>query len=71
MAWKRRSRPCLALPPAESPSTMNISVSSGSVDWQSASLPGSAEEGPSKDLRCNGGEGAAVSRGVRHGSHAQ
>ena len=33
-------RPCLADPPAESPSTMNSSVSSRSVDLQSASLPG-------------------------------
>ena len=41
-AWKRRSRPCLALPPAESPSTMNSSHRAGSRSWQSASLPGSA-----------------------------
>ncbi len=34
--------PCLALPPAESPSTMKISASAGSVTVQSASLPGSA-----------------------------
>lgn len=26
LTWNRRSRPCLALPPAESPSTMNISI---------------------------------------------
>ena len=38
-----RSRPCLAEPPAESPSTMNSSVSDGSRIEQSASLPGSAE----------------------------
>ena len=43
MAWKRRSRPCLAEPPAESPSTMYSSLRSGSRSWQSASLPGSAE----------------------------
>ncbi len=41
MAWNRRSRPCLAEPPAESPSTMNSSDSSGSRLEQSASLPGS------------------------------
>ena len=35
-----RSRPCLAEPPALSPSTMNSSDSSGSVLSQSASLPG-------------------------------
>ena len=40
IAWVRRSRPCLAEPPAESPSTMNSSLSLGSVDAQSASLPG-------------------------------
>src|SRR5580698_2214484 len=40
MAWVRRSRPCLAEPPAESPSTMKISDSAGSFSWQSASLPG-------------------------------
>ena len=48
MAWKRRSRPCLAEPPAESPSTMYSSLRSGSRSWQSASLPGSAE--PSRAL---------------------
>ena len=37
-----RSRPCLAEPPAESPSTMKISASDGSLTEQSASLPGSA-----------------------------
>ncbi len=40
MACVRRSRPCLAEPPALSPSTMNSSLSAGSVDEQSASLPG-------------------------------
>ncbi len=35
-----RSRPCLAEPPADSPSTMNSSLLPGSVDAQSASLPG-------------------------------
>ena len=39
----KRSRPCLAEPPAESPSTMNSSDSAGSRTEQSASLPGSAE----------------------------
>ena len=36
-----RLRPCLAEPPAESPSTMKSSESAGSRSWQSASLPGS------------------------------
>ena len=34
------SRPILAEPPAESPSTMKISVLEGSFSRQSASLPG-------------------------------
>ena len=41
IAWKRRSRPCFAEPPAESPSTMYSSLRAGSRSWQSASLPGS------------------------------
>ena len=36
-----RSRPCLAEPPAESPSTMKSSADSGSLIEQSASFPGS------------------------------
>ena len=40
MAWKRRSRPCFAEPPAESPSTINSSDFSGSFSWQSANFPG-------------------------------
>ena len=36
-----RSRPCLADPPAESPSTMKSSLSSRSEDEQSLSFPGS------------------------------
>src|SRR3954469_175692 len=39
-AWDSRLRPCLAEPPAESPSTMNSSDLDGSRSWQSASLPG-------------------------------
>ena len=42
IAWKLRSRACLAEPPAESPSTRNSSVRAWSSDRQSASLPGSA-----------------------------
>src|ERR1035438_1584846 len=42
MAWKRRSRPCLAVPPALSPSTRKISQSLGSFSWQSARFPGQA-----------------------------
>jgi hypothetical protein len=40
IAWNLRSRPCLAEPPAESPSTIKISERDGSFSWQSASLPG-------------------------------
>ena len=40
IAWNARSRPCLAEPPAESPSTRKSSRFSGSRSWQSASLPG-------------------------------
>ncbi|MNR06089.1 hypothetical protein D3C85_1221510 [compost metagenome] len=40
MAWNLRSRPCLAEPPAESPSTRYSSDIAGSFSWQSASLPG-------------------------------
>ena len=36
-----RSRACFADPPAESPSTMKISVPSGPAEAQSVSLPGS------------------------------
>mmetsp|Transcript_31440 Transcript_31440/g.101676 ORF Transcript_31440/g.101676 Transcript_31440/m.101676 type:complete len:230 (+) Transcript_31440:1274-1963(+) len=50
MAWISRDRPCLAEPPAESPSTMKISDRSGSPLAQSASLPGSRVD-PSTDLR--------------------
>ena len=41
MAWKRRSRACLADPPADSPSTRYSSDSSGLREEQSASFPGS------------------------------
>ena len=41
IAWKVRSRPSTAEPPAELPSTRKSSADSGSWIWQSASLPGS------------------------------
>ncbi|MNE48095.1 hypothetical protein D3C80_1425390 [compost metagenome] len=40
IAWVLRLRPCLAEPPAESPSTRYSSDRAGSFSWQSASLPG-------------------------------
>ena len=46
MAWKFRSRPGLAVPPAESPSTKKISATfERSRLVQSASLPGKAGAG--------------------------
>ena len=50
IAWMRGSRPWRAEPPAESPSTMKTSHSSGFVDWQSDSLPGRPPP-PSSPLR--------------------
>ena len=41
IAWNERSRASTAEPPAELPSTRKSSALSGSVIWQSASLPGS------------------------------
>src|SRR4029450_3469088 len=41
-ACVERSRPCLAEPPAESPSTMNNSASDGFLTVQSAGTPGGA-----------------------------
>src|SRR3990172_452289 len=40
IAWKRRSRPSLALPPADGPSTRYSSRTSGVRSEQSASFPG-------------------------------
>lgn len=40
IAWNCLLRPCLADPPAESPSTMNSSQFAGSLSEQSANLPG-------------------------------
>ena len=43
IAWVFESLACFAGPAAESPSTINNSLSEGSVDEQSANLPGSPE----------------------------
>src|SRR5438105_992266 len=59
IAWNRRSRPALAVPPAESPSTMKISQSEGSRSLQSASLPGSVADS-SSDLRCTSSRARAA-----------
>ena len=43
IAWNFLSLPCFALPPAESPSTMYTSHSSGFLLLQSASFPGNVD----------------------------
>src|SRR5207237_1226995 len=62
IAWKLRSRPCLAEPPAESPSTRYSSVSFGSLTLQSASLPGSRPPSSPLFLRTNSRALRAASR---------
>ena len=64
IAWNARLRPCLAEPPADSPSTMNSSLFAGSRSWQSASLPGS-DDSSSAPLRCT------ISRALRAASRAR
>src|SRR3954465_2325297 len=60
MAWVRRSRPCLAGPPADSPSTRYSSQRCGSRSEQSASLPGSPppSSAPLRRGRARGFRGA-------------
>src|ERR1044071_9187307 len=50
IAWKWRSRPCLAEPPAESPSTIYNSVLDESRSEQSANFPGKVSDSRA-DLR--------------------
>ncbi len=64
MAWNLRSRPCLAEPPAESPSTIYSSDFAGSFSWQSASLPG--RPAPSSTLLRR-----VISRALRAASRAR
>src|SRR5215831_8553248 len=64
MAWVRRSRPCLAEPPALSPSTRNSSQSSGSFSEQSASLPGSDAESSAPFRRVRSRAFRAASRAL-------
>ena len=68
IAWIRGSRPWRAEPPAESPSTMKTSHSSGLVDWQSDSLPGRPPP-PSRPLRLRARSRAlrAAIRALRRG----
>ena len=63
MAWSYDRAPASPSPPAESPSTMKISDSEASLDEQSASLPGSANES-STFLR------RVISRALRAASRA-
>src|SRR5215471_228423 len=64
IAWNLRSRPCLADPPAESPSTIYSSHSAGSFSWQSASLADNPKES-STPLR------RVISRALRAASLAR
>ena len=64
IAWNLRSRPCLAEPPAESPSTIYSSHNAGSFSWQSASLPG--RPAPSNTLLRR-----VISRALRAASRAR
>ena len=64
MAWKTLSRPCLALPPAESPSTMYSSHLAGSSSEQSASFPGRPEFSRSPFLRVSSRALRAASRAL-------
>ena len=64
IAWVRRSRPCLAEPPAESPSTKNNSDCAGSFSWQSANLPG-------KPAISNAPLRRVISRALRAASRAR
>ena len=63
-AWFSRLRPCLAVPPAESPSTRKISVRVGSRSEQSASFPGIEAESKTLLRRI-------ISRALRAASRAR
>ena len=62
MAWFFRSRPCLAEPPAESPSTRYSSHFAGSRSWQSANFPDSPKESSTPLRRVNSRALRAASR---------
>ena len=68
IAWNSRLRPCLAEPPAESPSTMKISHWLGSRLLQSASLPGSVMPS-SAPLRMTLSLAARAARRARAAKH--
>ncbi len=64
IAWVSRERPCFAVPPAESPSTMKSSALDGSRSWQSASFPGRlwSESAPLRRARSRALRAAARAR---------
>ena len=70
IAWiLARLRPCLAEPPAESPSTMNSSRLRRVRSWQSASLPGSDEMSSAPLRRVSSRALRAASRAARRFHH--
>ena len=64
IAWVLRSRPCFAVPPAESPSTINNSQFSGFLSEQFANLPGKPPNSGPDFLRDNSRALRAASRAV-------
>ena len=64
IAWVLRSRPCFAVPPAESPSTINNSHFAGSFSEQFANLPGNPPNSGPVFLRDNSRALRAASRAV-------
>ena len=64
IAWVLRSRPCFAVPPAESPSTINSSHLDGSRSLHPANLPGKPPSSGPDFLRDNSRALRAASRAV-------
>ena len=64
IAWVLRSRPCFAVPPAESPSTINSSHFAGSFSEQFANFPGNPPNSGPVFLRDNSRALRAASRAV-------
>ncbi len=68
-ACVRLSRPIAAVPPAESPSTMNSSLFSGSLCRQSSSLPGRFVRCEPGDLRRTSLAASRLAKRARRGQH--